>query len=191
VGEDDAFFLDTSADAFSGVIIASGPQHAAALLEHFPEAAPSAALIQALEYEPIVTCYLQYAEQVTLPAPMLGFNGGIVQWVFDRGRLGGPKGLLAAVISASGPHGELARGALEEAVERELRAALGTLPERRWSQVITEKRATFSCRASLARPTASTAKAGEVLAGDYVASDYPGTLESAVRSGIAAAALLA
>jgi uncharacterized protein with NAD-binding domain and iron-sulfur cluster len=28
------------------------------------------------------------------------------------------------------------------------------------------------------------------LAGDYVASDYPGTIESAVRSGISAARLL-
>jgi len=50
--------------------------------------------VNAFEYEPIVTCYLQYPESVSLPVPMLGFSGGIAQWVFDRGRLGGPKGLL-------------------------------------------------------------------------------------------------
>ena len=32
--------------------------------------------------------------------------------------------------------------------------------------------------------------AGPVLAGDYTASDYPATLEAAVRSGMAAAGLV-
>jgi hypothetical protein len=42
----------------------------------------------------------------------------------------------------------------------------------------------------LQRPTESTPWKGLVLAGDYLASDYPATLESAVRSGVRAAALL-
>jgi uncharacterized protein with NAD-binding domain and iron-sulfur cluster len=118
---------------------------------------------------------------------MLGFNGGIVQWVFDRGRLGGPKGLLATVISASGAHEALSKETLVSQIEVELAWALGSLPELRWSQVITEKRATFSCRPALPRPRSATAVPGLWLAGDYVAGDYPGTLESAVRSGVAAA----
>jgi uncharacterized protein with NAD-binding domain and iron-sulfur cluster len=72
-------------------------------------------------------------------------------------------------------------------IETELKAALGALPALRWSQVITEKRATFSCTPGLARPEALTAVPNLMLAGDYVASEYPGTLEAAVRSGIAAA----
>jgi uncharacterized protein with NAD-binding domain and iron-sulfur cluster len=118
---------------------------------------------------------------------MLGFSGGIVQWVFDRGRLGGPKGLLAAVISASGAHEDLPKEALVSRIETELKTALGSLPGPSWSQVITEKRATFSCRPALVRPQGATSVPGLFLAGDYVASDYPGTLEAAVRSGIAAA----
>ncbi|MBX9849104.1 MAG: FAD-dependent oxidoreductase, partial [Rhodocyclaceae bacterium] len=55
------------------------------------------------------------------------------------------------------------------------------------SQVITEKRATFACTPNLSRPTSRTPLPGLLLAGDYVASDYPATIESAVRSGIAAA----
>ncbi len=175
---------------FSCVVIACGPHQAGPLLVQLPELADALSRISAFSYEPIVTCYLQYPESVTLPAPMLGFNGGVVQWAFDRGRLGGPKGLLAAVISASGAHENLPKEALVSQIETELRAALGELPAPRWTQVITERRATFSCTPALARPEAVTAVSGLMLAGDYVASDYPGTLEAAVRSGIAAAAVV-
>jgi len=171
---------------FSGVVIACGPQHAGPILVQLPELVDALAAINDFAYEPIVTCYLQYPDSVSLPAPMLGFSGGLLQWVFDRGRLGGPKGLLAAVISASGAHEELPKEKLVTRIEAELTAALGPLPEPRWSQVIAEKRATFSCRPALKRPGGSTPVPGLLLAGDYVASDYPGTLEAAVRSGIAA-----
>jgi uncharacterized protein with NAD-binding domain and iron-sulfur cluster len=53
--------------------------------------------------------------------------------------------------------------------------------------VITEKRATFACAPALERPANATALPGLALAGDYTASDYPATLEAAVRSGVAAA----
>ena len=53
--------------------------------------------------------------------------------------------------------------------------------------MIGEKRATFSCRPGVLRPEGTTAVPGLYLAGDYVASDYPGTLEAAVRSGARAA----
>ena len=175
---------------FSSVIVACGPHQAGPLLVQLPELADALAAVNAFSYEPIVTCYLQYPETVSLPAPMLGFNGGMVQWVFDRGRLGGPKGLLAAVISASGAHEDLPKETLVSRIEAELRVALGSLPACLWSQVITEKRATFSCRPGLQRPESATPLPGLLLAGDYVASDYPGTLEAAVRSGLAAAAAI-
>ncbi len=180
-------FRLNDAGIFSSVVIACGPHQAGQLLVQLSALDEALSAINAFAYEPIVTCYLQYPESVSLPAPMLGFSGGIAQWIFDRGRLGGPKGLLAAVISASGAHEELTKEELTARIEIELKAALGTLPSPQWSQVITEKRATFSCTPSLVRPEAFTAIRGLVLAGDYVASEYPGTLEAAVRSGIAAA----
>jgi uncharacterized protein with NAD-binding domain and iron-sulfur cluster len=94
------------------------------------------------------------------------------------------------VISASGAHEQLTKEELTARIGIELKAALGELPSPQWSQVITEKRATFSCTPGLARPEALTAVPGLALAGDYVASEYPGTLEAAVRSGIAAGATL-
>jgi squalene-associated FAD-dependent desaturase len=180
-------FRVNDAMEFSSVVIACAPQHAGQLLVQLPELADALSRINSFSYEPIVTCYLQYPETVSLPSPMLGFTGGILQWVFDRGRIGGPKGLLAAVISASGPHEDLSKDSLVSRIESELKAALGSLPALRWSQIITEKRATFSCRPGFERPQGATPLPGLVLAGDYVASDYPGTLEAAVRSGVAAA----
>jgi squalene-associated FAD-dependent desaturase len=175
---------------FSGVVIACGPHQAGQLLVQLPELANSLAAINTFTYEPIVTCYLQYPESVSLPSPMLGLNGGILQWAFDRGRLGGPKGLLALVISASGAHEELTKEELTSRSEIELKGALGELPSPRWSRVITEKRATFSCTPALARPRIATAIPGLLLAGDYLAGEYPGTLEAAVLSGVAAAAMV-
>ena len=179
------FRLNDAVD-FSSVIIACAPQHAGQLLIQLPELADTLAQINAFGYEPIVTCYLQYPESVSLPSPMLGFTGGILQWVFDRGRIGGPKGLLAAVISASGRHEALSKELLVSQIESELQSALGPQAKPLWTQVITEKRATFSCRPRLERPSGTTALPGLLLAGDYVAGDYPGTLEAAVRSGVAA-----
>ena len=184
-------FRLNDAQLFSGAVIACGPHQAGQLLVQLSELDDALSRIGAFSYEPIVTCYLQYPESVSLPAPMLGFSGGILQWVFDRGRLGGPKGLLAAVISASGAHEQLMREELAARIGIELKAALGDLPSPQWSQVITERRATFSCTPALARPEVFTAIPGLVLAGDYVASGYPGTLEAAVRSGVAAAVTLA
>ena len=186
------FRLDDSTDVYSHVIVATAPQHAGALLAGDARLAPVRAIVDALAYQPIVTCYLQYPDDVRLPSPMLGFTSGMLQWLFDRGRLGGAKGLLAAVISAEGAHQELDQQALARQVHEEIAAGAfsGTLPVPLWSRAVTEKRATFSCTPGLQRPAASTPVPGLLLTGDYIAGDYPGTLETAVRQGLAAAALI-
>jgi squalene-associated FAD-dependent desaturase len=191
VRSDVRFGLEGQDGTFSHAIVACAPQHAAPLLRPHPELAPLAAQLEAFDYEPIYTCYLQYPAASRLPAPMLGFTGGLLQWAFDRGALGGHDGLIAAVLSASGRHEALGRRDLAEALHGELAAALPGIPPPRWTRVIAEKQATFSCRPRLARPGNITAMPGLLLAGDYTASDYPATLESAVRSGIAAARLAA
>jgi squalene-associated FAD-dependent desaturase len=183
------FRLDADPGPFDRVIVAAGPQHAAALLAGHPRLGGIAGQIDALEHEPIYTVYLQYPETVALPFPMLGFAGGLLQWAFDRGTLSGHRGLVAGVLSASGRHQALAHPDLAAAVHVELAAGVPSLPAPRWSRVIAEKRATFSCRPGLVRPAIATPVDGLFLAGDYTESDYPATLESAVRSGVAAAEL--
>lgn len=187
----DGFRVDDRPERFSSVIVATGPHHAGALLEPFPALAAAKRLLDGFAYEPITTCYLQYPDEVRLPSPMLGFNDGLIQWVFDRGQLSGLAGLLAVVISASGPHSSLANETLVRQVHDELARTLGSLAPPRWSRVITERRATFSCRAGLERPPMQTGIPGLFLCGDYLDPAYPGTLETAVRSGLGAAAAAA
>jgi len=185
------FALDAGAEVYSHVILALGPHQLDPLLARFAPLAPVRQSLAALAYEPIYTCYLQYPSGVVMPQAMTGFDGGSIQWIFDRGRLNAIPGLLAAVISARGAHQNASQDALADAIHRELAAYLPGLPAPLWSRVIAEKRATFSCRPGVARPENRTAVERLYLAGDYTASDYPATLESAVRSGVCAAGLVA
>jgi hydroxysqualene dehydroxylase len=186
----DGFVLDDRPERYTHVIVAVGPHQLDALLDQFAVLAPTRERVAALDYEPIYTCYLQYPQSVSMPQPMTGFEGGAIQWIFDRGRLNGISGLLAAVISARGKHQDFPQDALAGAIHRELAAFLPGLAQPLWSRVIAEKRATFSCRPGVARPGNETAVGNLYLAGDYTASDYPATLESAVRSGVFAARLV-
>lgn len=182
---------DPEQQRYSHVVVAVAPQHLDPLIEPLPQLASVRAAVAAFAYEPIVTCYLAYDTHPALPAPMIGMAGEFTQWLFDRGQLNGQPGMLAAVISARGRHRELDRETLAASVHEEICAQLGNLPEPRWTQVITEKRATFSCAPNLKRPKETTPLPGLLLCGDYVASDYPATLEAAVRSGVRCAAFIA
>jgi squalene-associated FAD-dependent desaturase len=160
---------------FDHVIVAVGPHQLKSIVPDAPE----------YSYQPIYTCYLQYAAAVRLPFPMLGLADGMVQWVFDRGALLGEKGRLACVISAQGAHQQMTLDEIAERCQRELSAALGTLGKPQWWRVIAEKRATISCSPGPKLLPASLA--GVQFAGDYTDAEYPPTLEAAVRSGVRAA----
>ena len=163
---------------FERVILAVGPHQMKAI-------APELAI--EFEYQPIYTCYLQYDGRTRLPFPMLGLAQGLVQWVFDRGRLMGEKGLLAAVISAQGDHQQMTQEELAAACHREIAAAIPGIAAPQWTRVIAEKRATIAARENLTRPAIQTTLPGVFLAGDYMDPEYPPTLEAAVRSGVRAA----
>lgn len=182
-------------EAFDAVVLATPASQSAQLLGTIDDAAETVAKLNALTYEPIVTCYLQYDPSVRLPLPFYALpddatTGQWGQFVFDRGQLdAGQAGLLSVVVSAAAAAVAMDRSLLAEAIVQQL-AQVFSLPAPVWTQVIAEKRATFACTPGLLRPANDIAVPGLVLAGDYTASDYPATLESAVRSGIAAAALL-
>ncbi len=167
--------LDALRQEFEHVIVAVGPHQLKTVV---PEA-------QEYSYQPIYTCYLQYAEAVRLPFPMLGLAEGMVQWVFDRGALLGEKGRLACVISAQGDHQQMTLDEIAERCHRELSTAIGALAKPQWWRVIAEKRATITCAPGpkLLPPSIP----GVQFAGDYTDPEYPPTLEAAVRSGVRAA----
>lgn len=178
---------DNAHGPYSHVIIAVAPYHLAALTGKLTGLDKITKNIDTFTWEPIITCYLAYPAQMRLPQPMIGHAGGLTQWLFDRGQTGGTPGLFAAVISAQGRHLELTREELASRVHEEIQGIVPDLPTPLWSQTITEKRATFACTPKLVRPATTTPMPGLLLAGDYIASDYPATLESAIRSGINAA----
>jgi len=145
---------------------------------------------QALEFEAIATVYA-YAPGARLPRPMLALRSDAVapaQFVFDRGQLGGPTGLLAFVVSASqGGRAVLQDQVLAQA-HIQLQSFLGgsiLCPV----QTVVEKRATFACTPGLQRPLQTIAP-GLLACGDYTDGPYPATLEGAVRSGVFAARAL-
>ena len=180
-------------ESYDAVILATSSDEAVRALENMHSRAPKELADQvdgwtttarALQHEMIATVYA-WGQGVTLPRPMLalrstGGNAAPAQFVFDRGQLGGPTGLLAFVVSAS--QGD--RSTLEAKVLAQAQQQLGLTLQR--VQTILEKHATFACTPGLKRPATQIA-ANLFACGDYVSGPYPATLEGAVRSGIAAA----
>ena len=184
--------LPIEGELFDRVILALAPQHTASLLAGQPETAAIAAMLTEYTYEPIGTAYAGYPPEVSLPCPMLGLDagreGGLGQWVFDRGTLCATPGFMSFVLSAQGTWDQRDNEALVATLHGELEDALARkLPRPLWHWVSRERRATFSCRPYLPRPAAQTPLRDLWLAGDYTCADYPATLEGAVRSGIVAA----
>ena len=179
---------------FDAVLLATPSTEAARLVSQCAQSAPYALTVQmcdwaagaqALRFEAITTVYAQgtpHADGRLLPEPMLALPGSAehpAQFVFDRGQLGGPPGLLAFVASASRSE----RAQTEHQVLEQARRQLG-LAGLRAVQTVVEKRATFACTPGLRRPEACIAP-GLWACGDYIAGPYPATLEGAVRSGTA------
>lgn len=174
-------------EAFDRVVVATGAAEAARLIA--PHDAAWAGQAKRLAYEPIVTVYAQ-CTKTSLPEPMLMLHSDArrpAQFVFDRGRLGGPHGLMAFVVSGASAWLERGLDAVTKAVLLQAREALAMYldPSFQAVRTIVEKRATFRCVPLLERPP-MLISAGLVAAGDYVDGPYPATLEGAVRSGFAA-----
>jgi len=187
----EVFELRTANDVytFSHIICAAPPAVAAKLLNPIAALATTVAQITALEQQPIYTVHLQYPARVHLPHPMIGLHQRTSQWLFDKGRIAGQHGLLAAVISAEGIHQQLSGDELAQKIITELRTEFGIVQQPQWCKVIAEKRATFCCTPGLQRPAQQTSIHRLLLAGDYTAGDYPATLEGAIMSGVRAAAM--
>jgi len=126
------------------------------------------------EYEAITTCYLQYDQKLKLPRAMFALIDDPThkhwgQFVFDRGQLhAAQQGLLAVVVSAASQTAMLNHAELASDIAHQLAANFtnSELNAPLWHQVITEKRATFSCAPNLKRPSNQTEISSLMLAGE-------------------------
>jgi uncharacterized protein with NAD-binding domain and iron-sulfur cluster len=145
---------------------------------------------------PILNVHVVYDRRVT-DLPFAAAVNSPVQWLFDRTDTSGlarthPNGqYLAITVSA-------ADGVIDESApvltERYVAELARLLPAAARANVIDafvtrERRATFRQAAGSAalRPSASSGLPGVWLAGAWTATGWPDTMESAVRSGVAAA----
>ncbi|MDB5850839.1 MAG: desaturase [Rhodoferax sp.] len=182
---------ESFSEAFDAVVLACPSWEAARLVRQMDIAEASAwlARVDGLAFEAITTVYATSATR--LARPMLALRSGPgapAQFVFDRRHFSPAGGaVLAFVVSVS--QGE--RETIERQVLDQGRAQLG-IHDLQALQTVVEKRATFACTPGLRRPDQAIAPGlgGLLACGEYVAGPYPGTIEGAVRSGVAAAAAL-
>ena len=147
-----------------------------------------------IEDSPIVSVHLWFDRKL-LPQPLAAFLASDAHWVFDRGALTGhepERGQYLTVVSSGVPELLEVRGReLVERIAGELTARLGAA-ELLWSRVSREPRATVALRPGQAavRPGTETRYPNVVRAGTWIDTGWPATMESAVRSGRAAARAL-
>jgi squalene-associated FAD-dependent desaturase len=174
------------------VVVPSVPWHAFGALFDSPPAEMQETITNAsrLASLPIVTVNLWF-DRAVMQEPLVGLPGRNFQWVFDRRAIvGGDASHLSLTSSGAEaivamPNQELAALALSE-VRDAMPAARSAALLR--SVAVREKRSTFSLAADAPpRPGARTAIEGLILAGDWIETGLPATIESAVFSGHAAA----
>jgi squalene-associated FAD-dependent desaturase len=174
------------------VIYAAAPAHMKQILGRSNELGSTYEALTRFEHEPIYTVYLKYAPEVCIARGFIALlddasKRRYAQWVFDRGALDASnRGVLAAVISSSGPHEAESLEDVCQAVAQQLTEDL-RLPAPVDARAIADRRATLAAVPHLHRPSNRTPLSGFVIAGDWTESGYPSTLETAVRSGRAAA----
>jgi squalene-associated FAD-dependent desaturase len=135
---------------------------------------------------PIVTVNLWF-DRAVLDEPFVGLPGRAMQWVFDkRAAFGGDASYLSLVSSGASPLVALTNAELIATAHQELVDALPAIREARLirATVVREPRATFSLAPGQpVRPPVQTAVPGLYLAGDWIDTGLPATIESAVRAG--------
>src|SRR5688572_417701 len=108
------------------VIYAAAPGHMKQILGRSNELSSIYEALTRFEHEPIYTVYLKYAPEIGIARGFVALlddapKRRYAQWVFDRGALDASnRGVLAAVISSSGPHEAESLEDVCQAVARQL-----------------------------------------------------------------------
>ncbi len=148
---------------------------------------------------PIVCLHAWFDREITR-APVVGFIDTTVQWMFNKRRIfapnGGPgrPGYLSFVMSGARSQLEVDNDALVATVLSDLRQVLPASRSARLLRAmpLKEKHATIavSPASNRLRPATATALSNLFLAGDWIDTGLPPTIESAVETGHRAAAAI-
>jgi squalene-associated FAD-dependent desaturase len=146
------------------------------------------ALVAPDDHAPIVNAHYRFAAPADAPR-FIGLVGGTAEWVFCK------REIVSVTVSAADRLVDRPGDELAATLWRDVAAALGLAPEPALppARIVKERRATF--RATPAqqqrRPATVTRWNNLLLAGDYVDTGLPATIEGAIRSGLAAAETIA
>jgi squalene-associated FAD-dependent desaturase len=183
--------LDDGALDVDAVVVAVPHDAVASLV---PAGAVDADALEQLGVSPIVNLHVHYDRPV-LDEPFAAAEAkSPLQWLFDRTASSEIAAGQLVSVSLSGASGDIGRP-LATLRERYIPALERILPKARGAEILDfsatrEPRATFRGAPGTARlrPGTRTSVDNLYLAGAWTDTGWPATMESAVRSGIAAAA---
>jgi zeta-carotene desaturase len=191
--------INEQTEEFDGVVLALSFEGLEKLLPALPEGAPRdrlEKLLTGFSHSPLTGIHLWFDREITSlnHAVLLDTT---VQWLYNTSRIqperqslrGGH--LIELVVSASKSLVPMERQMIIDLAMRELALFFPAMQEAHLlkAAVVKEVRATYSIVPGLdaLRPTAESGWPGLMLAGDWTATGWPSTMESAARSGYLAA----
>jgi squalene-associated FAD-dependent desaturase len=165
-----------------------------ALLRLLPpalRAVPPFGALAALDTSPIVSTHLWLDRPVAWGSPFLGLLESRAQWLFAGGPTADGGSRIASVTSGARCWAETPDDAIAAEVLAEAAAAVAAFRGARCrrAHVVRERHATLSLTpaAEAARPGSATPLANVFVAGDWIQTGLPATIEGAVQSGRQAA----
>ena len=172
------------------VILALPPWSLVRVVPAVREVPEYAAFLKALRYSTIVTLYLWLREPV-MSVPVYAFAHPDLHWAFRRPTRCGAESVALVVSAAEHLRGLPRRTVVQRLVESFAAMVPSFALENalHW-RLMVESRATVRLTPEVVRlrPSGKTPWRGLVLAGDWLQTGLPCTLEAAARSGEAAAA---
>ena len=170
---------------FAGAVLAVPPPQVARMLGE-----PGAFGLESLDdYEPhaILDIHIWH-DRGALDFDFAALLDSPVQWIFQK-----ESGYLCCSLSAADEYLTAPTTALVERTWNELCAALPSLrgAQIQSSAVTRNPNATYMPKSGVRRPHGRTGVPNLVLAGSWLETGWPDTMESAVRSGLSAAELIA
>lgn len=186
-------------ESFDAVVLALSFEGLQKLLPALPDEPPRARieeLLRGFSHSPLTGIHLWFDREITEleHAVLLDTT---VQWLYNTSRIQPERlskregHLIELVVSASKSLVPMERQAIIDLALRELTLFFPAMQQAKLlkAAVVKEVRATYSIVPGLdaVRPGAESGWPGLFLAGDWTATDWPSTMESAARSGYLAA----